>query len=143
AAVTQADSGRVILQLSWRYRNPGAAVAERLGAAPAETACTVMGGNYVQTLVHHTATEIQDGRNDLVLLCGGEAWRTRTAAKSSGQDLDWTVQGEDVPLPRTIGDDEPLGHPVEFARGVVMPVHVYPMFDIARRAADGLDPDEH
>ena len=29
--------------------------------------------------------------------------------------------------------------PAEFARGVVMPVHVYPMIDIALRARDGLD----
>ena len=143
AALTDADSVRVILELSWRYRNPGALVAERLGATPRETACTVMGGNYVQTLVNITAREIQSGRNDLVLLTGGEAWRTRTAAKNHGQELGWTVQPDDVAPPRSIGEDDSLGHPHEFARGVVMPVHVYPMFDIALRAADGISPDEH
>lgn len=143
AALAEADSIRVILELSWRYRNPGAAVAERIGAQPRETACTVMGGNYVQTLVNLTAREIQEGHTDLALLTGGEAWRTRTAAKSAGADLGWTVQDESVPLPRIIGTDEPLGHPHEFSRGVVMPVHVYPMFDIALRANDGLTPDEH
>jgi len=143
SVLAEADSVRVILELSWRYRDPGALVAERLGAEPRETACTVMGGNYVQTLVNLTAREIRDGRNDLVLLTGGEAWRTRTAAKSGGSQLDWTTQSDEVAPPRSIGEDESLGHPHEFARGVIMPVHVYPMFDIALRAADGLTPDEH
>lgn len=143
AALTQADSVRVILELSWRYRDPGALVAERLGATPRETACTVMGGNYVQTLVNLTAREIQEGRNDLVLITGGEAWRTRTAAKSGGDELNWTTQADTTPTPRSIGEDDSLGHPHEFSRGVVMPVHVYPMFDIALRAEDALSPDEH
>jgi acetyl-CoA C-acetyltransferase len=93
--------------------------------------------------VNLTATDIQAGRNDLVLLTGGEAWRTRTAAKNAGEDLGWTVQPDTVAEPRVIGGDEPLGHPHEFARGVIMPIHVYPMFDIALRAADGLTPEEH
>jgi acetyl-CoA C-acetyltransferase len=143
AALSGADSVRVVLELSWRYRNPGALVAEKLGAKPRETVCTVMGGNFVQTLVNLTATDIQEGRNDLVLLTGGEAWRTRTAAKSSGQDLGWTVQPDSVDEPRIVGSDDSLGHPHEFARGVIMPIHIYPMFDIALRAADGLTPDEH
>jgi acetyl-CoA C-acetyltransferase len=142
-ALTDADSVRVICELSWRYRDPGALVAERVGAEPTETAYTVMGGNYVQTLVNLTAGEIQAGRNDLVLLTGGEAWRTRTSAKKGGSELDWTHQSDDIALPRQVGDDESLGHPSEFARGVIMPVHVYPMFDIALRAVDGLSPDEH
>jgi len=142
-ALAGADSIRVSCELSWRYRNPGALVAELVGAQPTDTAYTVMGGNYVQSVVNQTARDIQDGANDLVLLTGGEAWRTRTAARNDDTDLGWTTQPDTVPLPRQIGSDESLGHPAEFARGVVMPVHVYPMFDIALRAADGISPDEH
>lgn len=142
-ALAGADSIRVSCELSWRYRDPGALVAELVGARPADTAYTVMGGNYVQSVVNQTARDIQTGANDLVLLTGGEAWRTRTAARKHETELGWTTQPDTVPPARQIGGDESLGHPAEFARGIVMPVHVYPMFDIALRAADGLTPDEH
>jgi acetyl-CoA C-acetyltransferase len=142
-ALIDADSIRVSCELSWRYRDPGALVAERLGAQPRDTAYTVMGGNYVQSMANLTARDIQEGRADLVLLTGGESWRTRTRARRGGADLAWTTQPDTVEPARTIGTDESLGHPAEFARGVVMPVHVYPMIDIALRARDGLTPDEH
>ena len=89
-ALTGADSIRVSCELSWRYRDPGALVAEKLGASPRDTAYTVMGGNYVQSVANQTARDIQDGRADLVLLTGGESWRTRTSARRGGTDLDWT-----------------------------------------------------
>ena len=36
-----------------------------------------------------------------------------------------------------------MTHPAEAARGVLLPVQVYPMFETALRAAAGRDPDEH
>jgi len=138
-----ADAVRVICVLSWRYRNPGLAVAELLGAKPRETALTVVGGNYVQTVVNRTALDIQEGRNDLVLLTGAEAWRSRSAARSPEGGLHWTVQDESTPAPVVIGEDTPLSHEAEVARGILMPTQVYPMFDVALRAAEGWGIDEH
>lgn len=138
-----ADSIRVINQLSWRYLDPGALVAERVGARPRTTEYTVMGGNYVQTLVNRTALDIQAGRNDLVLLTGGEAWRTRTQAKKVGGDLGWTVQPAETPRPIQVGEDRDLSHPAEVARGIFLPIQIYPMFDIALRAEQGLSVGEH
>ena len=37
------DAVRVVSLLSWRYRDPGALVAQRLGATPKETAVTTPG----------------------------------------------------------------------------------------------------
>lgn len=141
--VAGADSIRVINQLSWRYGDPGALVGERLGAEQRETVYTVMGGNYVQTLVNRTCLDIQSGRNDLVLLTGGEAWRSRTRAKQAGEQPSWTNQPDGTAPTWMLGEDEQLVHPNEVARGVFMPVQVYPMFDVALRAADGLSIDEH
>jgi len=138
-----ADSVRVILELSWRYRDPGAVVAERLGGAPRESIYTVMGGNYVQTLVNRTALDILEGRNDLVLLTGGEAWRSRSTARKSSTELDWTKQDDVVPAATPFGQDHDLMGPGEVARGVFLPVQLYPLFDNALRAADGLTIDEH
>lgn len=141
--LAKADSIRVVNELSWRYRNVPAVVAERVGASPRQTVYTVMGGNYVQSLVNRSALDIASGDADVVLLAGGEAWRTRSAARSSDTDLGWTTQGDDVDEPETFGEDRPMVSPEEIARGVVMPVQVYPMFETALRGALGLGVDEH
>jgi acetyl-CoA C-acetyltransferase len=138
-----ADSIRVSCLLSWRYGDPGALVGERVGADPRQTVLTVMGGNFAQTLLNDAAAAIQRGDLDLVLLTGAEAWRTRTNARSSSTDLGWTKQPEGVAPSIVMGEDEPLFHPDEAARGVLMPVQAYPMFDVALRAKLGLSIDEH
>ena len=141
--LAKADSVRVINELSWRYRNAPALVAERVGASPRQTVYSVMGGNYVQSLVNRSALDIANGDADVVLLTGGEAWRTRSAARAADADLGWTTQPDDVAEPETFGEDRPMVSPEEIARGVVMPVQVYPMFEIALRASLGLGVDEH
>lgn len=138
-----ADSVRVIMLLSWRYPNPGLLVGQRLGADPRESVCTVMGGNYVQTLVNRTALDILEGRNDLVLLTGAEAWRSRSDARRADSGITWTVQPDDTPPATVFGEDKDLMGPGELARNIFMPVQLYPMFDNALRAADGISIDEH
>jgi acetyl-CoA C-acetyltransferase len=137
-----ADSVRVLRQLSWRYRDPGALVAARLGLDDPESIYTVMGGNYVQTVVNRTAVDIIEGRNDLVLVTGGESWRSRTSARGHEADLGWTVQDDSVPEATPFSPDKDLMGPGEVARGIFLPVQVYPMFENALRAHDGLTLDE-
>ena len=144
SGVVQAlESVRVVALLSWRYRDPGAVVAARLGASPADTAVSPMGGNSPQTLLNQTCLDIQAGRLDLALLGGAEAWRTRSKARSADAKLDWTVQDDEVPAARVIGHDLPMNHPSELARGVVMPVQFYPLFEHALRHEAGRSADEH
>jgi acetyl-CoA C-acetyltransferase len=143
AVVEGADSVRVVSLLSWRYRDPGALVAARIGAAPRDTALTSMGGNSPQSLVNETCLDIQAGRNDLVLIGGAEAWRTRMAGRTTDVRPDWTVQGDDVPVARAIGTELHMSHPGELSRGVVMPVQVYPLFEQALRHRLGRTLDEH
>ncbi|OWY62210.1 hypothetical protein B7486_59660, partial [cyanobacterium TDX16] len=58
-------------------------------------------------------------------------------------DQDWTVQGDDVPRAEEVGPEFDLFHPVEAALGLFLPVIVYPLFEVARRAHLGLGLDEH
>jgi acetyl-CoA C-acetyltransferase len=141
--LARADSVRVVNELSWQYRNCPALVAERIGASPRQTVYSVMGGNYVQSMVNRAALDIAAGDADVVVLAGGEAWRTRSAVRSSGGTLDWTEQPDDTPAPEPFGVDEPLSAPEEVARGIFLPVQVYPVFEIALRAAAGLSVAEH
>ena len=94
--LSHAQSLRVVQLLSWRYRDPAALVAARLGIQPAETAYTTAGGNTPQSLVNLTASEILDGSIDCAVLMGGEAWRTRMRARRTDAVLAWDKQADEV-----------------------------------------------
>ena len=136
------DSMRVVSLLSYRSRNPAWLLTEQLGISAREHAYTTVGGNTPQSLVNRTALDIAGGRADLVVLTGGEAWRTRMQARKAGTRHTWPVAPEDQP-PVIIGEELEMTHPAEMAKGVYLPVQVYPMFDTAIRAALGRSPDEH
>lgn len=140
-SVPNPDSIRVVGLLSWKYGDPAWVIAEQLGLTPRETAATTMGGNSPQTLVNGTAMEIQRGELDLAILTGGEAWRTRMRARKAGVELAWPTSPPEQ-MPRLLGEDLEMNHPGERARGIVMPVQVYPMFETAVRAAAGRSVDE-
>jgi len=141
--VPAAEAIRVVSLLSWRYRDPARFVAEQLWLEPAETGCTATGGNSPQSLVNITAGEIQRGELDLAILTGGEAWRTRMRARKADVSLPWPHVPADVAPTRVLGDELEMSHPGETARGIVMPVQVYPMFETAIRAAAGESVEEH
>ena len=135
------DSIRVVSLLTWRYGDPAYVLAQHLGVSPRETVLTTNGGNSPQTLVNTTALHIQSGEIDLAILAGAEASRSRMKARREGIELGWPKAPEGQ-LPRVLGDDLDMSHPAERARGVVMPVHVYPMFETALRAAAGRTVEE-
>jgi acetyl-CoA C-acetyltransferase len=141
--VPVADSIRVVQLLSWRYRDPARFVADALGQSPRQTVYTTPGGNTPQMLVNLTAAEIQRGELDLAILTGAECWRTRMRARRSGNDVDWGHVPDDVAPSLTIGKEEPMSSGDEQARGLVMPVQLYPMFETALRAAAGETVEEH
>jgi acetyl-CoA C-acetyltransferase len=143
AALEGADVVHTVGLLSWRYRNAAALVGERVGATPRATTVTGMGGNGPQSLVNLTCLAIQRGESDLALLGGAEAWRSRMGARSAGAELDWTVQDESVPEAAKSIPEVPMNAPGEQARGMVMPVQVYPMFEQAHRVVLGRDLEEH
>lgn len=142
-ALAGADAVHVVSLLSWRYRDPGLLIAQRLGATPRDTSVTGMGGNSPQSLMNQVCLAVQSGTADLVLLGGAEAWRTRTGTRQAGAKMDWTQQPEDVPLARASTGDVAMSAPGEQARGVMLPVQVYPLFEQAHRLALGRGMDEH
>jgi len=140
--LTEADAVWVVQLLSWRYADPAALVAARLGASPRDTALSPMGGNEPQALVAQACRDIASGAHDLVLIGGAEAWRSRSAF-GGGKELGWTPwSADDAPARRT-ADEMQLNHPGEVARGVVMPTQVYPLFEQAFRHRLGRSVDEH
>jgi len=136
------DAVRIVNLLSVRYRDPGLLLAQRIGASDAVTRYSPVGGNVPQSLVNQACLDIQQGRNDVVLIAGGETWRTRTRLKARGERLAGTEQDESVPLAPSDPEFTMAG-PAELRIGLVAPSHVYPMFEQALRIAAGEAPEGH
>ncbi|GFG48778.1 acetyl-CoA acetyltransferase [Mycolicibacterium agri] len=137
------DSVRVVNILSWRYRDPGLLLAQRIHADGAATGYTGPGGNVPQTLVNRACLDIQAGRADLVLIAGAEAFRTRMRLRNRGLKPTWTSQDESVPFAEGANEDLPMVGPAELRIQLNLPAHVYPMFEQALRISAGESVDEH
>ncbi len=140
ASIPSPDSLRLIQTFSWRYGNPCAVLARRLGIEARHQAYGPVGGNTPQTILNLTAVAIQRGELEIAIVAGGEAWRTRMRARRAGVELDWE---RDPTTPDTVGSELEMNMPAETDVGIVMPVQVYPMFETALRAAAARSPSEH
>jgi acetyl-CoA C-acetyltransferase len=150
ALLRRADSLRVVLPLGWRTVNPALLVAGRLGfeegKEPAELMLSAVGGNTPQALMHDACRAISRGDLDVVLVTGAEAMYTRTRARRDpgAPALAWAGQPAEGTLqPTHFGVDKPGATDLEMNRGVLLPVHAYPLFENALRAARGWSLQEH
>lgn len=137
------DSVRVVSLLSWRYRDPGLLLAQRLRAQGAGTRYTGVGGNTPQSLVNEASLDIQAGRADVVLIAGAETWRTRSRMRKTGVKPDWTSQDDSVPMAPGADEGVPMAGPAEIKIHLDRPAYVYPMFEQALRIAAGETADQH
>ncbi|UYP21117.1 acetyl-CoA acetyltransferase [Rhodococcus sp. Z13] len=137
------DSVRVVGLLSWRYRDPGALVGERIGANVRHTGYSGNGGSTPQVMVNAAAEDIATGRADVVLIGGAESWRTRTRLRKQKLRPEWTVQDETVPAAEILVTDVPMEAESERRIGLDRPSFVYPLFEQALRVTSGRSPEEH
>jgi len=137
------DSIRIVNMLSWRYRDPGLLLGSQLNAAHFRTSYSGVGGNVPQSLVNQACLDIQRGRADVVLIGGGERWRTRMRLRAGDRKPDWPQQDDTVPMAGGGGDSVPMAGPAEQRIELVRPAHVYPLFEQALRIAAGESSDHH
>ncbi|OOL33286.1 acetyl-CoA acetyltransferase [Rhodococcus rhodochrous] len=137
------DSVRVVGLLSWRYRDPGALVGERIGASVRHTGYSGNGGSTPQVLVNGAAEDIAAGRADVVLIGGAESWRTRMKLRAQKQRPEWSVQDESVPAAEIMVTDVPMADESERRIGLDRPSYVYPLFEQALRVSAGRSLEEH
>src|SRR6476646_7768530 len=114
------DTVAVAEIISWRYPDPGALLARRIGIEPRTTILTTTGGNSPQMLGNRRGARRIDPK----------AW------------LDWT-QADDAPGPNVVGDARPGTSQYEMAHRALAPTQVYPLFETAIRHASGNSVDEH
>ncbi len=138
--LSQIQSVRVI-RGAWTYDNPARYIAEQIGAPNSETAGTLFGGNYVQSVVNHTATSILDGKLDLVLICGAENGHSFLKSRKAGIKLPLTATPGNYDF--IFGKQDPDNGPNELALGIQRPIQVYPMYENALRYHRGESLEEH
>ena len=149
ALLGRADSIRVVASLGWPTPDPARLVAERLGFAagdePAELMVSSIGGNNPQALMHDACLAISRGERQVVLVTGAEAMYARALARRDPARpwLEWASQPVGTPPAVLFGKERPGATDLEMQRGVVLPVHAYPLFENALRAAHGWTLPEH
>lgn len=140
-----AASLRVMLPLSWPYKNPGILVTEALGMEPKEIWLSTIGGNTPQMAANQAALEIQEGKLDVAVIVGAEAAYTRHALRRdpSQRPPPWTVQPDGTPEPLVLGSARDPLTEAERATGLDRPLRIFPLIETAIRCAESEDVSTH
>jgi acetyl-CoA C-acetyltransferase len=125
----------------WRFRDPAALIAERVGFRPGRTLLTEMGGQVPGQLCHDLADRIQAGRIDVGLIIGGECNATRRALSRGGSRPASPSESSDGPDERW-GAPLIMGDAQAVARGADLPRNTYAILDSALRFEHGETLDE-
>lgn len=127
----------IVRIVSWRYRDAGTLLAERLGASPSRTTATTNGGQAPQALVNRAAERILRGELDLVLIGGAESYRTRRAYRARGELPPWTTERDGAAPTETFGSSLEMTSLLEENLGLRDPIQAYPLFEDALRRRHG------
>ncbi|HVA43105.1 MAG TPA: hypothetical protein VNF50_06455 [Acidimicrobiales bacterium] len=133
------ESIDVLYCQTWPYDDPAGRLAEALGVAPARRRYSGIGGTTPHLLIDDAAAAIARGEMDLGLVVGGEALDTVRRAKKEDRRLSWSYRD---PERKAFPFEAPF-HPAEVAHEVFQAWLTFAVFDIARRAHLGIEPEEH
>jgi acetyl-CoA C-acetyltransferase len=134
-----ADSLQVVYCMAWPYDAPVDRLATSLRISPRHRLYSGIGGTTPQVLVQDAAEAILGGRCDVAVITGAEALDTRRRARRSGERLPWSHRAPDPP---PFPFEAPF-HPAEEAHDVFPAWLTFPVFDIARRARLGVEPEDY
>jgi len=138
---TTIDALRVVRSLSTRNTNPARDIAATLEISANEYGLTPHGGNMPQYLVNSAALQIRDDGAQMIVLTGGESFRSRRRARAAQMTLPWMEQkegqeGQEREAPTALGEDLVMNHEIELAHKIMLPIEIYPMFETALRYRD-------
>jgi len=123
--------------------NPPLSLARALGAAPAWSVYSHMGGNSPQQLINVLCERISRGETRLGLAVGCEFLGSATKRLTKGLGFDDWTEDQGLPAPERIGDPRPGVTPYEARHGLGRPINTYPLFENALRARDGRSIPDH
>ena len=134
--------------------HPASDLAARIGTTHAACEVTTIGGNSPQWLVNRAASAIAAGRLAVTVIAGAEAIRSsrrRRALATTAPHPQGTTPGvsttadgsSGLPADPVVGDNQPGVGPAESAIGLLLPVHIYPLFESVVAARLGHDAPAH
>ena len=140
------DADMVKTPFKKAYSNLAHSVGVRLGLKDFATVYAATGGNTPQFLVNHYAGEILQGKEQTVLLTGGEALDTMFKRFSPFYKLlfawnDWREKTSASYV--SLGDDSAGNTKTEGAYKMNLPAHVYPIFENALAKHYDRSPNDH
>lgn len=128
------DDVNVVYSMSWVYDDAPGRLAERLGLGPGGRRLSGMSGTSPQKMLDDAAERILAGQADLALVVGAEALATKKRLKKTGVGPAWSHPPEGK---RRMPFEDPF-HPSEVAHQIFQAYLTFAMFDVARRAHEGL-----
>ncbi len=126
----------------WAYKDPARIVADNIQAANATTVFAKIGITQ-QTLMGEACQRIQDGKESIILVSGGEAKFRQLQATIQGVEISDTPQADDVEADVVMQPGAELWLLEETTAGLGMPVSYYSVMESAYRSAKGQSIDEN
>lgn len=121
--------------LSWTYPDLVGSVADALGAGDAvEHLWVPAGGTSPQDMLHQVGVRIEAGELHCALICGAESMRTRRRLARQDLQPDWPARATDL---HPMRGQARFSSELERRHGLREPIHVFPLFENAIRAAKG------
>ena len=106
---------------------------------------SAIGGNTPQALMHDACRAISAGALDVVLVTGAEAMYARALSRRQpgARRCTWAELAAGRPGAGDVRSRQVRRQRTRDDRGVALPVHAYPLFENALRAANGWSLEEH
>jgi acetyl-CoA C-acetyltransferase len=136
--LSRLDGIMVVRPLSAHYPDAPGQVARHLGATPAFSHISKIGGNSPQTLINQAAALIAKKKLDMVLVVGAEAYVRRNHTGKRPESA--LLQG----IPQDYEGDDVIGSTLlENRHGIQHPMQGFALFETALWHASGLDLTAH
>ena len=126
----------------WRYGDPGALLAERVGAGAVHTAIGTLSGHIVQILMNRACQEIAAGRREVIAIVGAESENSKRRLRRQHLPPGWDDRIPGEPSQR-IGDSKRGVYPHEIRAGINDALSCFSLCENALRHALGETPEAH
>jgi acetyl-CoA C-acetyltransferase len=142
--IPRVDTLYVVNCISKVLNEPARDLSKIIGIDPSETGYTAIGATAPQWFVNLAAKKIYSGESEWVLICGAEAFYTSQQLPPMGMSLArYFTDDEASLLASHVGDVRRPLTDIEMRYGLVLPVHIYSLFENALRARKGQSMKEH
>jgi len=138
----KADTLLMVNSFSITDPDPFSELTHRLNIKPENNSYTWIGACAPQWYVNEMSARLASGQSRLGLICGGEALYSQKLKSTKGEDQGWS-QSFPEKKDWMAGDLRDPLTALEIKYGLVLPLHIYPLFENSLRYREGLSLQDH